>query len=297
MNFFRALIGTCKGTGVFIRLLPQSAGKALWHLVLLAVISSLFILLCSYSDMSDELDETFRRLKENFGNIIVDSNGVRPQNMNRQNSLLLANNRFRVNYVPSVEKDKLPEIDAGEVNMGFLWTPVMLSSWIKTGDDKFLLIPYAYCSGELLPAVSKERSAIMPYIKDNTSLKHKLFCQFSALNWQALNDYCKSTYISVSFLGNLFGTIFQVLFFVTMFSFILNLSGNTGRPVLKYRERFVIGIYASFPPILIASFFPAFDLPFLSFNSVYIICFSLYLIIVFTRLQLDLNLRAAAKLK
>lgn len=297
MNFFKALIETCKGTGVFIKLLSQSAGRALWHLVLLAVISSLFILLCSYSGMNADLDEIFGRLEANFGNIIVDGNGVRPQNTNRQNSLLLADNRFRVNYIPSVEKDKLPEIDAGEVNMGFLWTPVMLCSWIKTGDDKFLLIPYAYCSGELLPAVSKDRSAIMPYIKTNTSLKHKLFCQFSALNWQALRDYCKSTYISVSFLGNLFGTIFQVLFFVTMFSFILNLSGNSGKPVLKYRERFVIGVYASFPPVLIASFFPAFDLPFLSFNSVYVICFSIYLIIVFTRLQLDLNLQTADKLK
>jgi hypothetical protein len=297
MNFFKALIETCKGTGVFIKLLSQSLSRALWHLFLLALLSSLFILLCTYSGMLEETDQAFKRLEENFGKIITDKNGVRPQKKKFKNSVLLANNRFRVSYLSSVEKGKLPEIDADEVNMGFLWTPLMLVSWIKTGENEFLLIPYAYYSDEMLPTARKKRSEILPYIKANTSLKNELFCQFSELNWPTLIDYCKGTYISVSFAGNLIGTLFQVLFFVMMFSFILNLSGNSGKPVLRYRERFVIGIYASFPPILIASFFPAFELPFLSFSSVYVICFSIYLIIVFTRLQLDMNLQAASKLK
>lgn len=297
MNFLKVLIETCKGTGIFIKLLSHSLGRALWHLFLLAVISALFILLCTYSGMLENVDKAFSRLEENFGAISADGTGVRPQNMNRENSLLLWSNRFRVNYLPDGAEGKLPEIDADDVNMGFLWTPVMLVSWIKTGQDKFLLIPYAYYSDVLLPAVSKERLEILPYIKSHTSLQQKLFCQFSALNWPALSDYCKRMYISASFLGNVSVTLLQVLFFVIMFAFILNLSGSTGRPVLRYRERFVIGIYTSFPPVLIASFFPAFELPFLSFNSVYVICFSIYLIIVFTRLQLDLNLRAASKLK
>jgi hypothetical protein len=86
------------------------------------------------------------------------------------------------------------------------------------------------------------------------------------------------------------GILFQVLLFVMMFSFILNLSSkNTGAPVLKYKTRYIIGLYTSFPPLLIATIFRAFELPFLSFNSVYVLSFSIYLIVVFTQLQLRLN--------
>ena len=94
------------------------------------------------------------------------------------------------------------------------------------------------------------------------------------------------------FFLNFGGILLQVIFFVSMFALILNLSSrNNNKTLLKYSERFVIGIYASFPPLLVATVFRAFELPYLSFNSVYVIGFSLYLIVIFARLQLEFNAR------
>jgi len=296
MNFFTALIGTCKDTKVFTKLLSQSLGRAFWHLFILILICSLFILMCTYSKNSRAVDETFAQMEEVFGDIQVDQNGITPKKLSEKKSLLIADSLQKITYLPNIDKSGLPEIDADDVNSGLLWTPAMFAPWLKIGPDKFLLLPFAYCSKKQLNVESIQRSAIVSYIKDNTSVKDKFICHFPELSWSALTDYYKNMLISAEFFANLVGIFLQVSFFVMMFSFILNLSATSTRtPVLKYSTRFTIGIYASFPPLLIATMFRAFELPFLSFSSVYIICFSVYLIIVFTRLQLNFNAQTPDK--
>ncbi len=296
MTFFTALIGTCKDTKVFTKLLSQSLGRAFWHLCILATICSLFILMCTYSKNAHKIDKAFAQMEETFGDIQVNKNGITPKNINEKKSFLVADNSQKITYLPSIGKGDLSEIDADDVNSGLLWTPTMFAPWLKIGPDNFLLIPFACYSNKQLSPESIKRSAIASYIKDNTFLKGKFVCYFPELSWSTLNDYYKNMFIPAEFFGNLFGILLQVLFFIMMFSFILNLSAkNTNNPVLKYRTRFTIGIYVSFPPLLIATMFRAFELPLLSFSSVYIICFSIYLIVVFTRLQLDFNAQTPDK--
>ena len=296
MTFFTALIGTCKDTKVFTKLLSQSLGRAFWHLCILITICSLFILMCTYSKNAHKIDKAFAQMEETFGDIQVNKNGITPKNINEKKSFLVADNSQKITYLPSIGKGDLSEIDADDVNSGLLWTPTMFAPWLKIGPDNFLLIPFACYSNKQLSPESIKRSAIASYIKDNTFLKGKLVCYFSELSWSTLNDYYKNMLIPAEFFGNLLGILLQVLFFIMMFSFILNLSAkNTRALVLKYSTRFTIGIYASFPPLLIATMFRAFELPLLSFSSVYIICFSIYLIVVFTRLQLDFNAQTPDK--
>ena len=286
MNFFKALIGTCKGTKIFSDLLSQSLLKSLWHLLLLALFCSFFITLCTYPKNSQEINDIFSQ----FGKIQTGKKGIVAEKINETRSFSVADNEYRITYIPDISKGKLPEIDADNVNSGFLWTPTMLASWVKAGPDKFLLMPFAYCSDMQLSVVSVERSSMLTYIKNNTSVKNKIVNEVPELSWATIKDHCKSALTSIVFFKSFGGILFQVLLFVMMFSFILNLSARgTGAPVLKYKTRYIIGIYTSFPPLLIATMFSAFELPFFSFNSIYIISFSIYLIVVYTQLQLSLN--------
>jgi hypothetical protein len=286
MNFFKALIGTCKGTKVFSDLLSQSLGKALLHLFLLALFCSFFITLCTYYTNSQEINDIFSR----FGKLQTGKKGITVEKINETRSFPVDDNEYRISYLPNISSGKLPEIDADNVTTGFLWTPTMLTSWVKSGPDKFLLMPFAYRSDMELSVVSVERASILNYIKRNTSAESKLFCDAPELSWDTIKDYCITSLTSIIFFKSMGGILFQVLLFVMMFSFILNLSSkNTGAPVLKYKTRYIIGLYTSFPPLLIATIFRAFELPFLSFNSVYVLSFSIYLIVVFTQLQLRLN--------
>ncbi|MDD5698408.1 MAG: hypothetical protein PHH77_07300 [Victivallaceae bacterium] len=290
MNFFTALFGTCKGTKVFSALRAQSVIRALGHLLLLTLICSLFILACTYSPATRKIDEIFVNLKDVFGDIRIDKNGITPTKTTEMKSLIIADNQLKITYLPAVNPNYLNELDANDISSGFLWTPTLIASWFKVSPDQFLLVPFAYCAKRLLGPESIKRSAIAAYINSRTSLNDRLICQFPELSWPALSAYCKNTFLTLSFIGNLAGIVLQVVFFVALFALILNLSGqNANYPVLKYRDRFVVGIYASFPPLLIAAMFSAFELPFLTFNSVYVICFSIYLIVVFSRLQSDLN--------
>ena len=290
MKFFTALIGTCKGTKIFLNLLSQSLGRTLWHLFILALACSFFVTLCTYPSRREEINETFSQLKEVFGEVQIGKKGIVSKKINETRSFPALDNQVRITYLPNIDKGKLPEIDADDVRAGFLWTPTMLTSWYKTGADNFMLFPFAYYSDRQLYFENLPRSAVLNYIKNNTSTKYELITPYSDISWTALNDYCIKQFSSMIFMGQLTSILFQTLFFVMMFSFILNLSGRgTGAPVLKYKTRFIIGIYASFPPLLVATMFPAFELPFISFGSVYVICFSVYLIVVYTHLQLHLN--------
>ncbi|MDD5728432.1 MAG: hypothetical protein PHV59_07720 [Victivallales bacterium] len=291
MNFFKCLFETCKGTAVFPLLLHQSPGRALWHLAMLSLACSLFIVSCSYSGYAEQTASAFAMLENNFGPIHISDKRISATHADKDKSLLLADNRIRVNYLTSL-KNGIPEIDTGEINSGFLWTPTMLTAWFKVASDKFLLIPFVYNAAETLQAVNVERSGIKAYIEKNTSAESPVICHFPQLSWAALEDYCLNMLVALIFIREFGGILLQVLFFVLMFSFLLNLrSRRNSQPLLKYRERFVTGIYASFPPLLVATVFRAFELPYLSFDTVFLIGFSLYLIVVFSRLQLDLDRR------
>ena len=286
MNFFKALIGTCKGTKVFVDLLSQSLSKALLHLLLLALFCSFFITLCTYFTNSEEINDIFSR----FGKLQTGEKGITAEKIKETRSFSVDNDEARITYIPDISKEKLPEIDADGVNAGFLWTPAMLASWMKSGPDSFILMPFAYRSDMQISVVNVERTSVLNYIKRNTSADGKLFCNDPELSWDTIKSYCKSKLTKMIFFKSLTSILFQVLLFVMMFSFILNLSSkNTGSPVLKYKTRYIIGLYTSFPPLLIATMFRAFELPFLSFNSIYVLSFSVYLIVVFTHLQLRLN--------
>jgi hypothetical protein len=292
MNFFKCLLETCKGTKVFVDLMKQSPGRAVWHLVLLSFFCALFILSCTYSGYSSRVDKAFTALENELGPVSIKNNAIFAPRAGESKSVVIADNMIRVDYLSSL-KNGLPEIDADGINSGFLWVPTMLTAWFKVAPDKFLLVPFAYNAKDILAAENVERSAIKAYIEKNTSPKYNLICQFSNLSWKGLKDYCKKTLVSFMFFLNFGGILLQVIFFVSVFALILNLSSrNNNKALLKYSERFVVGIYASFPPLLVAAVFRAFELPYLSFNSVYVIGFSIYLIVIFARLQLELNPRS-----
>ena len=151
MNFFRCLLETCKGTRVFVELLKQSLGRAVLHLLFLSLFCSLFIMLCTYSGYSKRVDKAFTALEKELGPISIKNNAIVAPQAGDNKSVVIADNMIRVDYLSSLEND-LPKFDADGINSGFLWVPTMLTAWFKVAPDKFLLVPFAYNSKDILPA-------------------------------------------------------------------------------------------------------------------------------------------------
>ena len=213
MNFFTALIETCKGTSVFINLLSQSIVRTLWHLLVLIFFCSLFITLCNYPRISSEVADAFTLMEKTFGDIQTGKNGITPEKVHEKTSLTINDKLLRISYLPLPDKEFLAEIDANDINFGVLWTPTLIASWFKLGPDKFLLVPVAYCSNQQLIPEIINRSVIPAYIKNNTSLNDKVVSLYSALSWPALAEYSKNTFISSVFLMSIISIAVQVLFF------------------------------------------------------------------------------------
>ena len=292
MNFFKCLAGTCKGTRIFTELLRQTVGRTIFHLFTMVILCSFFIGILTYSSMMNKVDESIKQLSDTLGPIEISKEGIKLGGVKESESLLFAGNMCRFNYLPSIEKVSLPDIDDDNIMWGIILCPRMILAWQKAGDDDFIIIPLTAFSEsmKMFGARKLNRSEIIPFIKDNTSLKDKLITPIGDLSWIGIGNAFKKWLPVALFIGRSIGILWQVVLFVLIFSFILNISGKKpGNALLTFKERFAIGIYASFPPLIVASIFDALDLPFLSFNTIFVIGFSIYLIIVYTRLQLYFN--------
>ena len=78
---------------------------------------------------------------------------------------------------------------------------------------------------------------------------------------------------------------FQTLFLTVLFSIFYRFIGGRGITKLTFREIFCSGFYAAVPPMLIATFFPALDLPFIPFETVFMVGYFIYFICVLNYLE------------
>jgi hypothetical protein len=83
-----------------------------------------------------------------------------------------------------------------------------------------------------------------------------------------------------------FGIIlFSTLLYTLMSVLIFYLMSRDLNYLNTIKKLFVAAVYAGFPGILIASSFPAFRLPLLDYQTVYLVCFLIYFFIIINHLE------------
>ena len=295
MNFFRTIIGICSGTSVFRQLAGTHPLRAIFHLLVLAFLCSAFIIsgriLTTYSQTFKLIDV----LEKQFGGISFgEKDGLLPQK-NADKPFAYLNNNFRLDYRPS--KEKLAE-DVQNWNnaAGVLWTPQSIFMWFANPAQKeFYTYNLFMLSGKSLPSTSHPtKEALADYLDKNAFLPGT--GQYAFLKEPKKIDMITLKLLSCGiiafeFLFRFIGTVFLVLFFNGIFTLVSSLSARNADPDFKLsaRSMFSVGIYAGFPALLIASCFPALELPYFDFISVYIAGFLFYLFVVLGTLRRNSN--------
>jgi hypothetical protein len=302
-GFLKTFIGVCSGTAIFPEIVKFPFRRMLWHLFIIASIGSIINVAFRYHPIDVGYEETCRKLEDKFGNIVFSDKGIRPEKDPDKPGTIYMDD-FRIDYFPKMADLKNFKPEKGRY-LGLAWTPNSASIWVMP-DRKVIPVYPFYIASEIsnedasemfnhfgkvyqgdmdstlslydmadlseIPS-SEFQPATIPFKEFKTNMLFRIPMGIKTI---------AVIFLASEILGNcLLATPFYILIF-SAFSFFL---GRSSILPMKFSEIFVVGIYTGFPGLVIATFFTALQLPFLNFQSIFLIAYLFYSFPVFARLR------------
>ena len=285
-NFFQALFGTCAGMTVFEKLKEQGLGRALAHLLLMSLICGIILACGFYPTLKRSLRAVVAVVVENCGSIICSHDRIEPGINPEKSRSFVINGPFSVTYLPAKAVD-LPSNFQQDCSSGLLWSAdCKFLLWKKLSNDKFGVVPIWDPLGSTAETVVSGNVALLAELHKAEPVKLNLPTgkkeEFTPEKLQALTDLAL---IAMSAGYMLRKTLLEVIIYIMMFVVVTKIMDLTRRKRMPFKELTVLAIYAGFPPMLIGSVAEALNLPYLSFNMIYVLGMTLYLVMVMNRLE------------
>ncbi len=282
MGFFSILFKVCCGTEVFLSLLRLSFWKPLFHLAILSVICSIFVTICTSFALFADIKTASQTINENCGEINFTDKGIFPANNPEQGRTFNITENATLSYQGNLASMS-SDFDLATATRGLLWNPGMMAVWYKTDNGEFLLIPIIYSPGKItLSTKPLNKDGVIAYIRDNSFPENLIRLPVKSISVPAIIGMVKFYVFCASLLFCFMQFFFQTLFLTIIFAAIFHLFCHRNMMKLTFKDVLLLAIYAGFPALFIASFFPAFSLP-LDFSTVYIFCFAVYFICIMYR--------------
>ena len=302
-GFIKTLLGVCSGTDIFPEIVKFPLPRVLWHLLLVALLGSIINVSFRYHPFNLSFESACSKLQQKFGEINYSEKGMLPTISPDKHQTVYLND-LRIDFFPRQDdlKEFTPDNDS---ILGIAWTPVSLVSWVYYDKKVSPLFPL------LLPnAVNDEfndsASFLMKRMQGSSEGTFSLYkvssiyrlqpgehdsatIPFREFKTNILGIPCRIPTVYIIYLifemmlnCLIFSPVYILIF--TLFSYFL---GKSNMLTLKFSELFTVGIYTGFPGFVIAIFYTALNLPYLDFQSVFLIAYLFYSFPVFTRLRLD----------
>lgn len=277
VSFSRALFGTCSGLEVFWVLRNQSWGRIIWHMCLMGVFCSLLITWGENSRVRPAISAGVRIFKSVFGEkVSCDKNGFLPEkNPGVSRSVALPNDGRLWYLAQGKIQSSVTEIEKNSYVI--FWAPKGFATCVQNVPGQWQI-----------SVIQPEKERMMLSGKKNLSSSQLLEMSFtSPWDWQ-LGENTSFTAEEIGkffsgmtgmtyFVQNLLLTLLLPLIYTAVFVGMFRLTSGGRYPLcLSYREFWKMGIYAGFPALLVASAFPALNLPFLTFSTVYMVGLLIY---------------------
>ena len=292
----------CRGTEIFAQVSTLSIWRTLWHLFLLAILSSLFVGICNQEKINETTRDCTRRIEENFGKISFGRQIVPEKSPNTARLFFLTKN-IKLFYLP--EADLLPKVLKDypvDNSWSIFWMPEYAAAAIKEGDTILIsnvFYPMSLTNGDDLIAQLKlagaEFQKIYLQIMEANRQKSEVL-QFdtysSFISSLVVAQVVLTQFIQVIRSSVMFILLFYIFsFFLISFSFKNNPAFDSAAlNTFSYANLAKIAIYAGIPAVIIGSFFPAFNLPYLSFDRIYFIITSVYSFFIIRSFAVKLRL-------
>ena len=287
--FWKAFLGTCAGRQIFYSLRFNSWGRVIWHLFLLSFITGVITGNVQNSRLTDYVEASRIAFSDTFGKeICIDQkrtpwNWVCPaEDPAKPRELALpGGGRFFYTGLSRQVPASL-KTTSGTI---IVWTPTRFAMAVpdKNGtfdcasiDEKGRISR----SSGTLDRVEKFFSAVPEKLPGSVEKMNRESVKTVFENVSALLNFCLVT-------GAFFRNFMLVWLYTGIFMGMYRLlNGPSGRlSFLTLKEMWKCGIYASFPPMVIASLFPILELPFVTYETVFMIGLLIYWMAVTAKLE------------
>ena len=287
MNFFPIYLGTCSGTKIFEMLATQArAARALLHLGVMVFLATGLIVACNWLSIEKEVTGATNFLQEQCGGISLTPTGIRPVTDSGKAKSFLVTSGFEFRYTPA---EKIVPADISihkNAGTGIIWSPGIIAFWRKVADDQYTYLPLIYSPAKLkLSKITMTAVELSALLNSVASEKGPYNFKFETLNITTLGQRFVPV-ISIALFVLFYIVIgFWTVFFALVFSSVFGFTGKRSFRSVPWSRLFAIVIYASFPPITVASLFPALNLPYIDYQTVFLVCYVSYLMVVLIRVE------------
>lgn len=289
-GFWRAFFGTCSGRDIFYDLRLHSWGRCLWHLFLLSLITGIIIGHVRSKRVNGEIDVVESAFTARFGSEIYTNGSVgnwswiapvqdplKPRDMALPGGgrvYFTGNSRA----VPASLKDVTGPV--------FVWSPAALGIAAPVGSGKYNCV-ILNTAQNTMENFSGSPASLERVFKE---APQKLPMAPEKMKKELCSDFFNGISAAAGFLiccGAVIWNFSLVLLYTGIFMLMYRLlNGPTGRlRFLTLGGMWKCGIYAAFPPMAVAAFFPVLELPFVSYETVFMVGLLVYWMAVAARLE------------
>ncbi|MFA6566940.1 MAG: hypothetical protein WCS96_01890 [Victivallales bacterium] len=285
-GFFKTVFSVCSGTDVFLQLMKNSCGRAVFHFLLLCIFCSAAAVAMQYAPYNKLTNKYCGVLYKEFGEARFSQKGILPS-LNPEKARFQRIDENRIDYIPDRRDSAVFNPSDSISERGVLWMPNSVVLWVKAGAD-YYAIPLFF-SFTNMPKREKFTESpgenIIAYA-EKYSFKADKYSGQKPVNFLNIQGTMLAVILILVF-GNVF---LSILFFVPMFSIFFAMvfffTGKQDLPdEITFANLLAIAVYASFPGMIIATLYYGLNLPFMDFQTVCLTGFLIYLIVVLNRLK------------
>ena len=284
INFLTAVSSVCVSREMFKNLKNQGIWRAVLHLVFLAFLCSCFILLAGHDYLLKRIEKPLDNFESAVGSIIIEQGAIFPEKDRDRPYEITLDENMKLIYAPNLGVINPNWIEKKGITI--LWVPRMWSVVLKNAEYSPFQIFTGFPNSTIQEkSEAKDMDELMAYLHKRGSVADKNIKKADPRTFTFDRLDIERTYLGCYFFYFWGEFCVQTLFITVMFSIFYRYLGARGFSKLKFREIFVSGLYTAIPPMLIAALFPALDLPFFDFTTIFLIAFCVYFICVLNFLE------------
>ncbi|MDR0931761.1 MAG: DUF1189 domain-containing protein [Victivallales bacterium] len=283
VGFFKALYGTCCGTAIFFDLRYNRMWRVFWHLFLLSFFCAVAISFMQFKQIEPRIRTVADGFFATFGGICATEKMIIPlSNPGQPRNFDFLLNEGKIYYMPfAAEGVNIPDRELQLLKIGVIWLPQKVFYFAREPKSDFWQVGSSaldsrrYSTAELKQYLADLKTDNVPKAADNVAiLTHEEGLKILSI------------FLAAFLLAGNFIMLFGVaIFYTVVFATIFRLTGGSRMQSLTFVGFWKVGIYAGFPAMIFAGFFPALELPFFSYSTIYMIGLMVYWLIVANRIE------------
>lgn len=253
--------------------------RVFWHYFVMLVICTLIITGGQYPAIDKIIRASQEMISEKFGVMTASpAGGINITNSPQEEQLCLLPGGISIYYLPQELPEKFFDFQK-DATGGVIFSPAHIILWSNQPTPSMMPLPaqasaMIHETDELTDTALREalsRPALTEPLPASESMATAVLTMIER----------PSLYVKMLlFVFNLLMRAFETLPFILIFGIIFSVFGSfRAKNIFSTRAIIAICVYASMPPMLVASMFPALDLPFLDFNTVFLFGSAIYTMI------------------